>query len=263
MKLVPFDGELDSTPDGLVPFNGKLDEEENSFVKGTKGTLAALGDLAAGIPKIGARTLLAVGGKLADPSTSLQSTWESAGSAIEDTFPAFGKNMEDNLGYTVPMKPFELYGKGAEYVADKASFGNKDVQGALNIAANFLPIPLAGKAAKIAGKGIEAVDPGLRAITPEAVAKQKAKLSLEEALQAKTQPKLVPFEGQLDNLSSLEGPDGQMALWDQQDSVQARHPYQAEFGEWRTDENGIPIRADLSMELQNLEQPLQLSLIHI
>ena len=61
----------------------------------------------------------------------------------------------------------------------------------------------------------------------------------------------------LKNQSSLEGEDGQMSLFDQQDMVQNRQPYQAEFGDWRIDENGMPIKADLSMELQNLQQPLQ------
>lgn len=64
----------------------------------------------------------------------------------------------------------------------------------------------------------------------------------------------------LKNLSSLEGEDGQMSLFDQQDMVQNRQPYQAEFGDWRIDENGMPIKADLSMELQNLQQPLQRNL---
>lgn len=65
---------------------------------------------------------------------------------------------------------------------------------------------------------------------------------------------------ELKNLSSLEDETGQMSLFDQQDMVQNRQPYQAEFGDWRIDENGMPIKADLSMELQNLQQPLQRNL---
>ena len=141
----------------------------NSLLSGAGGTLAAIGDIAAGIPKIGARTALAIGGKLADPSMSLQNTWETAGQAVEETFPSFGKGLENNIGYTSAMKPFELYGKGAEYVAEKGSFGNPDVQGALNIGANFLPIPFAGRVGRGLGKVAEAVDPGLRNVTPPKV----------------------------------------------------------------------------------------------
>jgi hypothetical protein len=65
---------------------------------------------------------------------------------------------------------------------------------------------------------------------------------------------------ELKNLSSLEDETGQMSLFDQPDMVQNRQPYQAEFGDWRIDENGMPIKADLSMELQNLQQPLQRNL---
>lgn len=166
------------------------EEKGNSFLdnlaSGAKGTAAAVGDIVAGIPKIGARTALAIGGKLADPSRNLQDTWDTAGQAIEETFPSFGKSMQDNIGYTVPMKPFELYGEGVEYVADKASLGNKDVQGALNIAGNFAPIPFAGKAVRGAKKVIETVDPGLRRITPESVQKPTPAQSAITALKAES-----------------------------------------------------------------------------
>jgi len=157
-------------PLGLDPlglFKSNTPTAFQSFVSGAKGTAAAVGDIAGGLVKIPVQAALAVGGKIADPSTSLQSTWESAGKAVEDTYPAFGKGMEENVGYTAPMKPFELYGEGAQYVAKKASMGNKDVEGAINIGANFLPIPFVGKAGKVAGKVIEQVDPGLRRMGKE------------------------------------------------------------------------------------------------
>lgn len=40
----------------------------------------------------------------------------------------------------------------------------------------------------------------------------------------------------------------------------AANPYEAQQGSWRVDENGIPIRADLSMEAQNMQNPLQRNL---
>lgn len=54
----------------------------------------------------------------------------------------------------------------------------------------------------------------------------------------------------------------QMNLFDQFDERSPISPYQTEMAPdmWRVDENGIPIRADLSMEAQNLQNPLQRNL---
>lgn len=54
----------------------------------------------------------------------------------------------------------------------------------------------------------------------------------------------------------------QLRLFDQFDERSPISPYQTEMAPdmWRVDENGIPIRADLSMEVQNLQQPLQRNL---
>lgn len=49
----------------------------------------------------------------------------------------------------------------------------------------------------------------------------------------------------------------QMELFDQSEQGRVANPYEAAVGDWRLDENGMPIKADLSMELQNLENPLQ------
>jgi hypothetical protein len=236
-----FESQADSDPLGLFKSEGT---ESPGFIKGAIGTGAAMADIVAGIPKIGTRAALAVGGKIAEPSRSLQDTWDTAGQAVEETFPSFGKDMGDNPGYTVPMKPFELYGKGAEWVAKNASFGNKDVEGAINIGANFLPIPFAGHAAKGLGKVAEAVDPALRNaeytkpldLQPVAVAAApEAPKSYIHQMEIDTTPTEAPFVG---------GTGGGI-------------PRGADM---RVDENGIPIRADLSMEAQNLGQPLQRNL---
>lgn len=54
----------------------------------------------------------------------------------------------------------------------------------------------------------------------------------------------------------------QLNLFDQFDERSPISPYQTEMASdmWRVDENGIPIRADLSMEIQNMESPLQRNL---
>lgn len=151
---------------GIVEQQPKPQSLGDEFIEGAKGTAAAIGDIAGGMLKVPASALLAAGGKIADPSLPLQSHWEAAQQAVEDTFPSIGSQLgvQDNLGYTAPLKPFELYGQGANYIAKQASFGNKDVEGALNIGANFLPIPFVGKAGKLARTAIENIDPGLRNI---------------------------------------------------------------------------------------------------
>lgn len=54
----------------------------------------------------------------------------------------------------------------------------------------------------------------------------------------------------------------QFRLFDQFEERSPISKYQTEMAPdmWRVDENGIPIRADLSMEVQNLQQPLQRNL---
>lgn len=54
----------------------------------------------------------------------------------------------------------------------------------------------------------------------------------------------------------------QLRLFDQFEERSPISKYQTEMAPdmWRVDENGIPIRADLSMEVQNLQQPLQRNL---
>jgi hypothetical protein len=52
----------------------------------------------------------------------------------------------------------------------------------------------------------------------------------------------------------------QLDLIDQPLQGRMVSPYEAVPGDWRVDENGMPIKADLSMELQNLQEPLQRNL---
>lgn len=190
MPVYQYEGQHYDLPDGLTNEQaiakieshlGRSQTQSRSaigdFAEGALGTAAAVGDIAAGLLKIPAQAALAIGGKIADPSQSLQTSWESAGGAMEETFPSFGRNMQDNAGYTAPMKPFELYGEAAQWAAKKASMGNRDVEGALNISANFLPVPFAGKAARGLGKVAETVDPGLRSTKAPQPAPSKAALA--------------------------------------------------------------------------------------
>jgi len=66
---------------------------------------------------------------------------------------------------------------------------------------------------------------------------------------------------QTPDVSAWVSPE-QLRLFDQFEERSHISPYQTEMAPdmWRTDENGIPIRADLSMEVQNMQQPLQRNL---
>lgn len=130
---------------------------------GTKGTVAGIADIIAGIPKIGAQSLLAIGGKLAEPSRSLQNTWETAGAAINETYPPFSQST--NPASHALMYPFEKYGQGVEWVAEKAGkVAGPDVQGAVNITGNFAPIPFIRPVGKVTSNIIGNLDPGLKNI---------------------------------------------------------------------------------------------------
>ena len=60
--------------------------------------------------------------------------------------------------------------------------------------------------------------------------------------------------------SGMANETSQHELFDQPEMGRMANPYEAKLGDWRVDENGIPIKADLSMELANLGQPLQRNL---
>jgi hypothetical protein len=77
---------------------------------------------------------------------------------------------------------------------------------------------------------------------------------LKKAPPAPTQPELIP------NLKATEGLDGQMSLFDIDEEARVANPYEAVPGDWRIDENGIPVKVDLSMEAANVQQPLQRNL---
>lgn len=52
----------------------------------------------------------------------------------------------------------------------------------------------------------------------------------------------------------------QQELLDADNQGGGANPFEAQQGEWRLDENGIPVRVDISMEAHNLENPLQRNL---
>jgi len=138
----------------------------DDLIEGTKGTGALLGDIASGFAKIPVQVAATAMSKVARPDMNLNELWNAAGQSIEGYAPSFGNQVPNNIVYEKGMKPFEYYGKGIDYAANKLSMGNQDVEGAIRMAGNLAPIPFAGKLARGAKGLAERVDPGLRNIKP-------------------------------------------------------------------------------------------------
>jgi len=150
------------------------------FGKDTVGTLGALGDIVAGVPKAALQLGLTAGSKLRSPSHNMDELWNAAGQTVEDLVPSIGRGMglENNPGYQTTMTPFQKLGEAIDYSAKKVSLGNKDVEGAIKGAAAFLEVP----GARVVGKGlkraVEAIDPSLRHleyVKPEPLTPERAK----------------------------------------------------------------------------------------
>lgn len=84
---------------------------------------------------------------------------------------------------------------------------------------------------------------------------------LREQQAAREEAKTPPATQEtITNLKATEGEGGQMALFDIDEAGRMPNPYEAVTGDWRIDENGIPVKADLSMDAANATQPLQRNL---
>lgn len=71
-------------------------------------------------------------------------------------------------------------------------------------------------------------------------------------------PSMAELEAQ--RRAGLTNELAQTELFDQPEMGRVANPYEAKLGDWRIDENGIPVKVDLSMEAANLENPLQRNL---
>lgn len=96
--------------------------------------------------------------------------------------------------------------------------------------------------------------------TPKAGVKTAAEILRERQAERAAQVPVEPQQTTIPNLKATEGLDGQMSLWDIDEEARVANPYESVPGDWRIDENGIPVKVDLSMEAANVQQPLQRSL---
>ena len=84
------------------------------------------------------------------------------------------------------------------------------------------------------------------------------KMLMEQA--SKETPTVIDKTETPKDYHATEGLDGQRSLFDIPEEGRMPNPYEAVTGDWRIDENGMPIKADLSMDAQNAAQPLQRNL---
>lgn len=179
------------------------------------------------------------------------------GAAIDTAMNAVGVGLPGFMGKKAATKIASGFGiNAAQDVATRASIsGLVQTEEAKK---KFEPTLESAALSGVVGAGFGAI--GSRKKVSDEDTKLKTLLAKQAEIDAKKAAEKAKAEQPLQNLTSLEDENGQMSLFDQQDMVQNRQPYQAEFGDWRIDENGMPIKADLSMEVQNLQQPLQRNL---
>lgn len=91
----------------------------------------------------------------------------------------------------------------------------------------------------------------------------KAKLKAPKKEPVTTADKLAALDAPEPKVEQPVAPQvdpAQMDLFAPDEQGRMANPFEAFAGEWRVDENGIPIRADLSMDAQNVQAPLQRNL---
>lgn len=261
----PFDefDEFEANP--FDEFDEKPKKKKGStFLENAAGTAAAAGDIAAGLVKIPLQFGLAAGGKMVEPGASLDSHRQAGQEAVEDLFPSIGKSIggADTDAYRTIMKPFELLGEGIDWIGDKAGelTGSKDVAGATKLGIDFgsvaAGIPGTRMAGRAGAKVVEALDPGVRdagkaKVSEMEVQRKQAEIDAQKAAEAKAK-EANPFD-EFDKANETR----QMELFDLDNQGKAANKYEAQEGTWRVDENGMPVRVDISMEAQNLQTPLQ------
>lgn len=169
---------------------------------------------------------------------------EAGASAVSGIPATIGEGIGQLLGAKPGAVSKEFYQprteKGKEYTEDLGEFANRYLNPLLGgIGHAHIPEKLKG-----VEKDLE---------KPSTVADAIAKTKEEEALGKKPANPFDQFDAK-----ATDGPDGQLGLFDMPEGGrQMPNPYEVTPGDWRIDENGMPIKADLSMDAANAEHPLQ------
>lgn len=207
----------------------------HGFVRGSINPLQALGDAALGLTDDSEKRYMELEKKYA---------FEPVSKAGERNLRAVGEVMNR---YLVPLAPMvqavapklnmlPKVPKGV-VVPERVPSGNKNYDAIFNeevkpAQATQTPTPT----------------PEVLRVTPEGQA-------YDPAIEAFRQAALEKAE--LERRAKMTNESQQVPLFDQPEQGRMANPYEAAIGEWRVDENGIPIRADLSMEAQHVQEPLQ------
>lgn len=242
----PFD-EFDAAP-AANPFD-EFDNGDDNLGEKSIGMLEAGASMVAGLPSQIAGGVHGLGALLSGKGI------EGANQALEGT-------MKSNFGFGEYVPSTK---SGKKYAANLGKALNKPIEWAGD-AGEFVGGDLGRLSGEVmAGTAMALIDPlvigaGAKAMIGKAGQGRKG----PDLAGLKEELKPIPVKPkELENLKSTEELGGQMNLFDQFDEVQGRpNQFQAEPTKavWRTDENGIPVRADLSMEAANLEAPLQRNL---
>ena len=115
----------------------------------------------------------------------------------------------------------------------------------------------------LAGSAMELLDPAAMFVGAKGLAGRKPKAGSKTVSDIRTEAEAVkpmPKQDPLGLFLPTEGLDGQLPLFIPEVEGRGISPYEANPGDWRIDENGIPVRVDLSLEAQNLQNPLQMNL---
>lgn len=248
---------------------------EGNVFTGVGEAALSLGTSLAITPIAGLRGLgtLLTGGDLDTAVKKIQGAQEEAYQPRTKTGQVYTENAAKVLNL-----PAEYGGKLGEAIAGNEGRLVGEIAG--EFATDFIPFGLAAKAAKRRGvKTSPSIDKAIaEEALPPVIEPVQMELPLEVSSQqiaemqgraagqpdlfgpvnepvGKTIPQVTPFErpGPLQTTS-------QHVLFDQPELGRMANPYEARLGDWRVDENGIPVKVDLSMELQNLQNPLQRNL---
>jgi hypothetical protein len=239
--------ENQNDPLGLFSEEPSLDKQLGKLGTLTKGVGTAALDLVGGIPGFiaGAGTGAATAIGHMDATGGL----EVAKDIMEKTTPstALGIDVKGNKGYEYAMKPIEWFNDLLGFSAK----GYGEIAKALGTSENSVKqVSSAAELSLLAGMAVG----GLKGKGKAKVEDTPNRTKAADAFAAESAGK--------DPLGLFEPTNEthQMPLFEQDQMGQQRSPYGGGKGEWRVDENGIPVRTDISMEAANLEQPLQRNL---
>jgi GNAT superfamily N-acetyltransferase len=237
-----FEEDNNSDPLGLFA------EDEPSFMDKAKGVGEAAIGMVAGLPS-------QIAGGLVGGSQALIHGVDKGMQTYEDI-------QKSNFGFG-EYRPSTA--KGQEYTENVSNVLQKPVDWAGSAGE-----AVGGNAGRyvgelLMGSAMEMIEPvaiytgarGLARRSPKTSSKVDA-IRSEQAAVNKPTPQQI--EAAVAPYKPNDGLEGQMNLFEPEVEGRGISPYEAVPGDWRIDENGMPIKADLSMDVQNMQNPLQRNL---